>query len=87
MQDGYGSFRSSLVFRSPEVKNGGFGCGMNSSFRSPWASSIYKMTRERGFPAIRWKKGELIGSGAYGRVYMALNLDSGELLAVKQVIF
>ena len=79
MEDGYGSFRISLVFRSPEVNNGVFRRGMNSSFRSPRASSIYKITRERGFPTIRWKKGELIGSGAYGRVYMALNLDSGEL--------
>lgn len=35
--------------------------------------------------AIRWRKGELIGAGAYGRVYMGLNLDSGELIAVKQV--
>ena len=86
MQDRYGSFRSSLVFRSPEVNNGGFGHGMNSSFRLPRASSIYKMTRERGFPAIRWKKGELIGPGAYGRVYMAMNLDFGELLAVKELI-
>lgn len=34
---------------------------------------------------IRWRKGELIGSGAFGRVYMGMNLDSGELIAVKQV--
>ncbi|KAL2922541.1 Mitogen-activated protein kinase kinase kinase NPK1 [Bienertia sinuspersici] len=37
-------------------------------------------------PAIRWRKGELIGCGAFGRVYMGMNLDSGELLAVKQVL-
>ncbi|CAA0834761.1 Mitogen-activated protein kinase kinase kinase 3 [Striga hermonthica] len=35
--------------------------------------------------AIRWRKGELIGCGAFGRVYMGMNLDSGELLAVKEV--
>ena len=34
---------------------------------------------------IRWRKGELIGAGAYGRVYMGMNLESGELIAVKQV--
>jgi hypothetical protein len=34
---------------------------------------------------IKWRKGEIIGAGAYGRVYMGMNLDSGELLAVKQV--
>ncbi|KAJ1423771.1 Serine/threonine-protein kinase, active site [Sesbania bispinosa] len=32
------------------------------------------------------RKGELIGSGAFGRVYMGMNLDSGELIAVKQVL-
>ncbi|XVF41937.1 hypothetical protein PTKIN_Ptkin01aG0320800 [Pterospermum kingtungense] len=37
-------------------------------------------------PPIRWRKGELIGSGAFGRVYMGMNLDSGELLAVKEVL-
>ncbi|KAL3538092.1 hypothetical protein ACH5RR_001458 [Cinchona calisaya] len=35
---------------------------------------------------IRWRKGELIGCGAFGQVYMGMNLDSGELLAVKQVL-
>lgn len=35
---------------------------------------------------IRWRKGEIIGCGAYGRVYMGMNLDSGELLAIKQVL-
>ncbi|XVF24386.1 hypothetical protein REPUB_Repub13aG0123400 [Reevesia pubescens] len=37
-------------------------------------------------PPIRWKKGELLGSGRLGNVYMAMNLDSGELIAVKQVL-
>ncbi|KAG8056633.1 hypothetical protein GUJ93_ZPchr0002g25211 [Zizania palustris] len=36
-------------------------------------------------PHIRWRKGELIGSGAFGQVYLGMNLDTGELLAVKQV--
>nr|AZL94781.1 NPK1-like protein [Colobanthus quitensis] len=36
--------------------------------------------------SIRWRKGELIGCGAFGRVYMGMNLNSGELLAVKQVL-
>ncbi|XP_057485670.1 mitogen-activated protein kinase kinase kinase NPK1-like [Actinidia eriantha] len=43
-----------------------------------------KRKKEDG-PPIRWRKGELIGCGAFGRVYMGMNLDSGELLAVKQV--
>ncbi|KAI8025677.1 Mitogen-activated protein kinase kinase kinase NPK1 [Camellia lanceoleosa] len=34
---------------------------------------------------IRWRKGELIGCGAFGRVYIGLNIDSRALLAIKQV--
>jgi len=33
----------------------------------------------------RWKKGELIGHGAIGKVYMGLNFETGEMMAVKQV--
>ena len=36
-------------------------------------------------PPIQWQKGELIGCGAFGQVYVGMNLDFGELLAVKQV--
>jgi len=36
--------------------------------------------------AISWQRGELLGSGAFGRVYSGLNLDTGELLAVKEVL-
>lgn len=34
---------------------------------------------------IRWKKGEMLGQGAFGVVYLGLNIDSGELMAVKQM--
>ncbi|KAL6497798.1 Mitogen-activated protein kinase kinase kinase npk1 [Orobanche hederae] len=45
-----------------------------------------KNKKEVSLPApIRWRKGELIGCGAFGRVHMGMNLDSGELLAVKEV--
>lgn len=35
---------------------------------------------------IRWQKGYLLGTGSFGSVYLGLNLDTGELLAVKQVV-
>ncbi|KAJ7706257.1 kinase-like domain-containing protein [Mycena rosella] len=34
---------------------------------------------------FQWVRGELIGKGSYGRVYLALNVNSGELIAVKTV--
>lgn len=34
---------------------------------------------------VNWSRGELIGAGAFGRVYLGLNSDNGELMAVKQV--
>ena len=34
---------------------------------------------------LRWKEGEVIGNGSYGRVIMGLNLQKGYMMAVKQV--
>ncbi|TRM60227.1 kinase-like domain-containing protein [Schizophyllum amplum] len=32
-----------------------------------------------------WIRGELIGKGSYGRVYMGMNITTGDIMAVKQV--
>ncbi len=34
---------------------------------------------------FRWREAELLGEGAFGRVILGLNLEKGELMAVKQV--
>ncbi|KAJ6239144.1 mitogen-activated protein kinase kinase kinase a [Anaeramoeba flamelloides] len=34
---------------------------------------------------IRWRKDALLGQGSFGKVYLGFNLDSGELIAVKQI--
>ncbi|KAL6310140.1 kinase-like domain-containing protein [Sparassis latifolia] len=36
-------------------------------------------------PIFRWVRGELIGKGTYGKVYLALNATTGDMIAVKQV--
>lgn len=36
-------------------------------------------------PTFKWMKGQLIGKGTFGRVYLGMNTTTGELLAVKQV--
>ncbi|CAM9581858.1 unnamed protein product, partial [Scytosiphon promiscuus] len=34
---------------------------------------------------VRWLRGDVIGEGAFGTVHMGLNLDTGELMAVKSI--
>lgn len=36
---------------------------------------------------IRWQQGRFIGGGTFGTVYLAVNLDSGGLMAVKEIRF
>ncbi|WFD34215.1 mitogen-activated protein kinase kinase kinase [Malassezia cuniculi] len=36
---------------------------------------------------IRWQQGRFIGGGTFGTVYMAVNLDTGGLMAVKEIRF
>lgn len=36
-------------------------------------------------PTFKWMKGQLIGKGTFGRVYLGMNVTTGELIAVKQV--
>ncbi|KAJ0870739.1 putative mitogen-activated protein kinase kinase kinase STE-STE11 family [Helianthus annuus] len=101
MNDMFGSVRRSLVFRSPDGGGGGDpgtlvdkinSCIRKSRVFSRAVSIIPsppKVNKENNIdeqvPVIRWRRGELIGCGAFGQVYMGMNLDSGELLAVKQV--
>ncbi|RKP27632.1 hypothetical protein SYNPS1DRAFT_32406 [Syncephalis pseudoplumigaleata] len=37
--------------------------------------------------SLRWQQGKYIGGGTFGTVYLAINLESGELMAVKEVRF
>lgn len=99
MQGLVGLVRESLEFRTRDNGGGGGGFGglvdkIGSSIRKsriglfskpPAARGLPPAVPENDAPPIRWRKGELIGSGAFGRVYMGMNLDSGELIAVKQV--
>jgi hypothetical protein len=35
---------------------------------------------------IEYKRGELIGKGSFGKVFMGMNAKTGELIAIKQVV-
>ncbi|TFY63246.1 hypothetical protein EVJ58_g3363 [Rhodofomes roseus] len=37
--------------------------------------------------SLRWQQGRFIGAGSFGSVYLAVNLDSGSLMAVKEIKF
>jgi mitogen-activated protein kinase kinase kinase len=37
--------------------------------------------------SIRWQQGRFIGGGSFGSVYLAVNLDSGDVMAVKEIRF
>ena len=49
--------------------------------RSPWRRNADRLP-EAG--PVNWTRGELIGAGAFGRVYLGLNNETGQLMAVKQ---
>lgn len=64
----------------------GLGLGLGFLPKAPSQPPGSPIIAEDSAPPIQWRKGELIGCGAFGQVYMGMNLDSGELLAVKQVL-
>jgi hypothetical protein len=53
--------------------------------RFPSISDGTSQNRQQEIFNIRWKKGEILGQGAFGVVYLGLNSDTGELMAVKQM--
>ncbi|XP_062006212.1 mitogen-activated protein kinase kinase kinase ANP1 isoform X2 [Rosa rugosa] len=92
MQDIFGSVRRSLVFRPPPPDTDDSPVTLVDKITSSIRKSrVFSKPSpppppKDAAPPIRWRKGELIGCGAFGRVYMGMNLGSGELLAVKQVL-
>ncbi|KAL6450389.1 BCK1 Serine/threonine-protein kinase BCK1/SLK1/SSP31 [Candida maltosa Xu316] len=49
---------------------------------------VSKLRNKNGFyEEYAWIKGELIGRGSFGDVYLGLNVTTGEMLAVKQVVW
>lgn len=48
--------------------------------------SINKSKNSKGeYRDFAWMKGEMIGKGSFGAVYLCLNVTTGEMMAVKQV--
>jgi mitogen-activated protein kinase kinase kinase len=74
--------------------------GLTRSNTKMWGQRVMEVTSseiEKGFVSnlrgkdgnfeeFVWIKGELIGRGSFGAVYLGLNVTTGEMLAVKQVV-
>ncbi|KAF9262528.1 kinase [Marasmius fiardii PR-910] len=53
--------------------------------RSVADRSLVSLASSKSSVAIRWQQGRFIGAGTFGSVYQAVNLDSGTLMAVKEI--
>ncbi|KAJ1921937.1 Suppressor of Sensor Kinase (SLN1) [Mycoemilia scoparia] len=53
----------------------------------PEDQTLRLLAQSKSNIAIRWELGRYLGGGAYGCVYMGRNLDTGEIMAVKEIRF
>ena len=62
---------------------------LETIWQEPPSASVTQPSSSKTIPqrqqTFKWVKGELIGKGTFGRVYLGMNTTTGELLAVKQV--
>ncbi|GAA5890154.1 hypothetical protein JCM8208_002718 [Rhodotorula glutinis] len=81
----------SLAFSGDEEE----GTAVGSDLRARWASRRVSsgaptrtklVLRENGKPVLTYQLGESIGRGQFGSVYRALNLSSGQVVAVKRIL-
>ncbi|BGO96869.1 putative Cell division control protein 15 (putative) [Rhodotorula toruloides] len=77
----------SLVFSGDEDMSGGEYRQRRVSRRiSSGAATRTKLVlREKGKPVLTYQLGECIGRGQFGSVYRALNLNTGQVVAVKRI--
>ena len=74
------TFRGSSSVSLPESPSSGPSKGIVLVLFFP-----YVRANQGSTATFKWVRGELIGQGTYGRVYLALNATTGEMIAVKQV--
>ncbi|KAI1339878.1 hypothetical protein F5Y15DRAFT_407151 [Xylariaceae sp. FL0016] len=89
MSMGAGAGPTSMVQRRKSTKM--FGANVvqiradRGSMMIPQMPQIPQDVLPKRQTTFRWFKGELIGKGTYGRVYLGMNATTGEFLAVKEV--
>lgn len=90
--------RSTRRFRSEvlrqlnllDVRRAGLGLELHMAGRvldnqKPEDQSLMFLASASSNLPIRWQQGKFIGAGAFGSVYTAINLDSGSVMAVKEI--
>ncbi|CUM66543.1 uncharacterized protein PRCAT00004212001 [Priceomyces carsonii] len=91
---------SNSVTPGSSLSNSGNASGMVRANTKMWGQRVVEVTsteiekgfvsklrnKNRDFEEFAWIKGELIGRGSFGAVYLGLNVTTGEMLAVKQVV-
>ena len=63
---------------------GGRGGGGREKQRKKISRRTSRQPRQKNVGA--WRRGELIGQGAYGKVYQGFSMEDGSLIAVKQIL-
>jgi mitogen-activated protein kinase kinase kinase len=53
----------------------------------PEDRTLFLLASSHSNVSIRWQQGKLLGRGAFGSVYLASNMDTGTLMAVKEIHF
>ena len=69
---------------SPASSSSRMGTAITAFDRFPVIENPSAVNQSRN-KSIRWKRGEVLGQGAFGVVYLGLNVETGELMAVKQM--
>eukprot|EP00457_Paulinella_chromatophora_P003004 gb/GEZN01003009.1/.p1 GENE.gb/GEZN01003009.1/~~gb/GEZN01003009.1/.p1 ORF type:complete len:634 (-),score=57.37 gb/GEZN01003009.1/:232-2133(-) len=79
--------RESQLFDFNEMKKTALAASVASANEAQEAKEEEELQNREvaSLGVIKWKKSAIIGKGAFGVVYEAMNLDTGELIAVKQV--
>ena len=83
----FDNYNNSLNSTTSSSTNAGHNRNVSVSMSIGSTSSFGSPSRRATIRQNQWKKGELIGAGAYGRVFMGLNELTGGLIAIKEMVF
>ena len=77
-----GSPKAGGSLACPAQKGTSYRVRAESRHETTTPSDVKTITR-----TLRWRKGELLGQGGFGKVHRGLNLETGQFMAVKSVEF